>query len=643
MTNPTISAQPPFARANHREHATLPPWLTAAVLFLVATATMVAVFGGPALGDHEAIVAQCARNMRTSGDWVSPQIFDTPFFRKPPLPYWLIAAASYVLPNDPGTGLPVTTFAARLPSGLAAFATVLLLWRLSASMFNKRIGLVTATISGSSLVFLLYAPNATAEILLTLCCTWAYLHFWHAATARTALPRFLHAMLFYVAMGFGMLAKGPAPIALVAMPLFVWWYTEHPLRILARSGLAAWRQVLVCFLRGLWPRTLHAFTRLWLLPGLLVFAAIFVPWMLAIAQRYPHAWNLWNWQYVQRAEGNYEDTRDRGFFYYVPLAIGLTLPWAFLLIEGLLAPWLKRYARWHRPLLYSGLWAVLAVTVMSLMKFKKPYYIVPAIPGLLLLIGVVADRAFSWAHGPNPVSWTLRVGPWSRTILVRNPRRFAWIVWTILAIGAVPALLAGTLWLQRNMPTASTRLAPIAGGTVLLLLLAGILYIRGRNWQSLGLAAVTTVMAFPLVWYSATAALDAMDDVAKVAALANNLNAAGVPPQANLYWVDRRPDARLTFYFNRPSTYLLTPEEIVTQMVDRTGKASQLQALVLKRALQRLRDPESIYLILQQRHYNLVKDSLPRTIRTVAIAPDADRPDKAWVVVTNAPAASGPA
>jgi len=58
-----------------------------AVVLLVAIGTVGAVFGGPKLGDHEAIVALCARNMRLSGDWVVPDYLGTPWFRKPPLPY----------------------------------------------------------------------------------------------------------------------------------------------------------------------------------------------------------------------------------------------------------------------------------------------------------------------------------------------------------------------------------------------------------------------------------------------------------------------------------------------------------------------------------------------------------------------------
>lgn len=607
-----------------------------AVLLLIAIAVLAGLFGGPDLGDHEAIVAQCARNMRITGDWVVPHIFDVPFFRKPPLPYWLVAAASYVLPNDAATGLPVTTLAARLPSALAAMVTVLLIWRLSSSMFGRRIGRITAAVSGSSLTFLLYAPNATAEMLLTMCCTWAYLHFWYTVTARRAGPRFVHAMLFYVAMGCGMLAKGPAPIALVAMPLVVWWFTERPLRVLARSGLTAWRQVMMCFVKGLWPRTRQAFTRLWLLPGLVVFAAIFIPWMLAVAQRYPHAWDLWNWQYWQRAQGNYEDTRVRGPFYYIPIVIGLTLPWAFLLVEALAAPWLKRYWRQHRALLYVGMWAVLATAVMSRMQFKKSYYTLPAMPGLLILLGVVADRLYSWRVTDAPLTWTVWLGRNQRTVVIANLRQWAWILWGGLAAAGIAGVIVAGVRLSHTMEAVWLPLTVITGAAVAGLLLASASYIRGRGWAAMGITAVTMVAAFHGAWYTVGPAVDVIGGRGEVADLAQTLDAAHVSPQVKVLWADSRPDARLAFYYDRRTSFVVTPEEIVSQMVDRTQQGEKLQMMVMGRALGLLKGSEPVYLILRQKHYWLVKDSLPQGCRVVELPQEANTTGgRGWVVVTN--------
>jgi len=363
---------------NYTDKASPPRWLIAAVLLLAILGTIGAVFNGPALGDHEALVAECARAMRLSGDWIVPQFVGTPFIRKPPLPYWLIAGASYVFPNDPVTGLPVTATVARLPSALAGLGTVLLLWLLALKMFGRGAGVVAGLIAGSCIFTLLYSPNATVEMLLTFCCTWAVTHFWFAINAQSGGKRFAHMMLFYVALGVGMLAKGPAPLAMVAVPIAFWWFTERPQRVLARGVSTHAKRAVWLGVRDLKDRFLHVFTRLWLIPGIIVFLAMFVPWLFAVAERHPFAWDMWNWQYLQRFEGDYEDTRVRGMLYYIPILLGLLAPWTLALFEGVVAPWIRRYALQRRGLYFAGCWAVVGTLVMSLMEFKKPYYILPA-------------------------------------------------------------------------------------------------------------------------------------------------------------------------------------------------------------------------------------------------------------------------
>jgi 4-amino-4-deoxy-L-arabinose transferase-like glycosyltransferase len=615
--------------------------LTGIVALLVAVGTLGALFGGPALGDHETIVALCARNMLLTGDWVVPDFLETPFFRKPPLPYWLVAAVSSVLPVDPATSLPVTTMSARLPTAFAALGTVLLLWRLASSMFGWRTGMATAVLAGSSIFLLLYAANATAEMLLTFCCTWAFLHFWYAVTAGTPGTRFVHIMLFYVAMGFGMLAKGPAPVAMVGFPLAFWWYTQRPLRMLARVGPRRVRLPAVAFVRGLWLRTVEVFTRLWILPGLLLFGLIFVPWMLQVAARHEHAWNMWNWQYWQRAQGNYEDTRVRSVFYYLPYVIGMTIPWLFLLPEAVAGPWMRRYAVYRRALLYAGLWALIGVLVMSLMEFKKPYYIAPAIPGLLLLMGVVASRFYQWSPPRGPIPLELRWGFGSRRIVIRSGRRAAWAVWWLLGAGAILLVVVGRAWLRGNVPEVAAQLAVVSIGVVMLLLLAGAVYIRGRGWAAMGLTAATSILAFHAVWYMSGPDLD---NVGKVAALDAALDEAGVPDDARILWTDGRPDSRLSFYFNRRPGYIIPPEEVVTRMVDRTSTASkrELREMAIERAALLLRQPEPVYLVMDQRNYELHERYMPGAGRILAtVDTDPHSTAKDWVVVTNLPLPAG--
>ncbi|HOB75359.1 MAG TPA: glycosyltransferase family 39 protein [Phycisphaerae bacterium] len=643
ITAPTVTTRPAtLDRAADRPQQPPAKGLVAAVCVLAAFASLAGVFGGPALGDHEAIVAQTSREMRLSGDWVLPTFMGQPWFRKPPLPYWLVAGTSYLFPNDPQTGLPVTPVSARLPSGLAALGTILLLWKLASAMFGPRAGIVTAVIASSTILFLLYAPNATAEMPLTFCCVWAYLHFWYAVTAKQPGRQRLHMLLFYVALGMGMLAKGPAPVAMVGLPLAIWWYTHRPLRILARrlggrassspeagegpscppSGLprtSAFKLAFAGFLRGLWPRTRESFTKLWLIPGLFLFALFFVPWMLVIAglgdilpARVPHAWAEWNWQYVQRAQGDYLDSKDRPVWYYLPYVAGFIAPWIFLLPEGLAAPWLKRYARCHRPLLYCGLWMVVAVLVMSLESFKKPYYILPALPGLILLMGVVANRFYS-----QPV----------------QPRKWMWGAWAAAALGFTAAVIAGVILLNRDFPDVAGRLTIIMVLAAVLMLVAGAIHIQGRPWVAFGTMAVATLVTFQSIWHTSGPALDNM---APAEGMAKAL--AKLPADAEVLWADGRPDARVDFYFNRRTAAMIPPSEIVTRILDRKAAKQDLQLMAVSRAIDLLKDTSRpIYLIWERGNYERARSLAGLRGHVLAEIPRGGGTKKNWVVVTNCP------
>ncbi|NLE28348.1 MAG: hypothetical protein GX629_01605 [Phycisphaerae bacterium] len=587
--------------------------ITTLIVVCIAVGTLGAVWGGPALGDHETIVAQCARNMRLTGDWLVPYYLGDAYVRKPPLPYWMIAGLSYLFPNDPQTGLPVTTLVARLPSALAAFGTVLLLWKLASSMFGQIVGRTTAVVAASGLFFLLYAANATVEMILTFCCTWAHVHFWFAtqAPARSS-RRKRHLFFFFLAMGVGMLAKGPFPLVMVAMPIIFWWYTQRPFRVIASSGGRAWRSALTRFFRELWPRTREAFSSYYLIPGLIVFGLCFVPWMIAVGIKHPDSWDLWNWQYWQRAQGQYDDTRPRNFFYYLPVMGGLILPWMFLVFEAAASPWMRKYARQRRGLLYAGLWTLVGFLVMSLMTFKKPYYIGPVIPPLSLLLGVVAARFYSQPF-PKP-HWT----PWLKIAVI---------------LGGIGFVGGGYLYLREEFPQAAVALTVIAAVAVAALILACLLYFKGRRWTAFGLTAASSILAFHAVWYGCGTIIDNID---KVADLERVLNEQGISKDTPILWVHDRPDGRLSFYFARCPRPMIQPEEIVTKFVDRTTQKDTLKNLVIERTEQLISSPKPVYLVLDREEYDLARMfGFATNACVIGEIKDSGRPGKDWILLAN--------
>ncbi len=588
-------------------------YLDLLVLAVIVAGTLVAVWGGPALGDHETLVAECARNMRLTGDWLVPQWLNEPFVRKPPLPYWLVAGLSYLFPNEPHTDLPVTAVTARLPSAVAALGTVLLIWKLAAVMFGRLTGRVTAVLAGSCLFILMYAPNATVEMLLTFCCTWAYLHFWLCLQHPVGSSRRrTHLIFFYLAMGAGMMAKGPFPLVMVAMPIAVWWYTQSPLRRISRFGRRGLRPAARNFIRGLWPRTRRAFTELWLIPGLIVFALCFVPWMVAVGMRHPHAWDIWNWQYWQRAQGEYGSSQTRSPFYYFPIIGGLILPWLFLVFEAIAAPWMKRYAPQRRALLFVGLWALVGTLIMSAMEFKKPYYMGPVIPALMVLMGPVAVRFYAL-----------------------QPRRLwlAWTAWGILFIGAVVGVILGARWLWSEFPEIALGLFCIGLIGGILYLVAGLVYLLGKQWAALGMTAATTIFAFYAVWFGYGAHFDSLE---QVEILAGILDEQPLADDTNVIWAAERPDARLNFYFGRHSRQIMRVADIVSEYPDRATHMPTLKQLVLERAEELLSGDDPVFIILDRRDYYRARLLGLRTeVTLVGEAPDNESRDHDLLVISN--------
>ncbi len=66
------------------------------------------------MDDVDAVQAQIARNMLSSGDWVTARLDGVPYLEKAPLIYWLIADLYKIF--------GVHDWAARIPVALASIA-----------------------------------------------------------------------------------------------------------------------------------------------------------------------------------------------------------------------------------------------------------------------------------------------------------------------------------------------------------------------------------------------------------------------------------------------------------------------------------------------------------------------------------------
>lgn len=591
--------------------------LLAAVTLWIAAAVC-ALCVGPHLGDHEVIVAQIARQSLQTGRWVSPIYLDVPFLVKPPLPMWLVGLAASILPNDTHTGLPVSDFAARLPSALATLLTTGVLFLLARSMFSRRAAWLAASAYATCVGALLFAFNATAESLLTLFCTWAFAEFWWSRQARTPHHRRVHLAFFYVVLGLAMLAKGPMPLMVVALPIAVWWWMDRPTRLLAACGPGGTWGATRLGLRQAWPRLRTALTRLGLWWGLPLFLLMFLPWMIAVARQYPYAWDLWSYEYLDRAQGRYPGCHSGDYFYYLPILFGMMLPWCLSLPEAVVSPFLRTYRRERRGLTYAWYWVVISLVILSIMTFKKSYYILPAAPACALLLGPVLERFF-----------------FARDYITsRHQGRLVAVLAGLLAV----ALTFGWFYARKEFPTSWH--GPGAWGTPIFAAVivagcaaAGVLFVRKHREGSLCLIGGLVVVVFAAIWCTLGAALSNIDYADE---LVRRLEAAGVPREAELYWASNRPDGRVVFYGGRTVKHVIDPYKLLAERPD-SKSTDDLLLTGGNRVCALLEGARPAYIVFQLGQLRLFTSFFRPTARELFRIGrgEAGRDDDDWVVVTN--------
>ena len=188
------------------------------IAVLTAAATLYLVdLGGDAMRDwDEATYAAVAREMRATGDWLTPRLDGRPFNNKPPLVLWVIAGSQALL-GDGALG-------ARVPVALLGIAGVGAAYLLGRRLGGRTSGLLAAAILAVAPQWLRFSRQAMLDVPLATALSFAFL------AALAGSWAWLGA-----ALGAALLIKGPA--ALVALPALAAWAAadRHARRVAARG------------------------------------------------------------------------------------------------------------------------------------------------------------------------------------------------------------------------------------------------------------------------------------------------------------------------------------------------------------------------------------------------------------------------
>ncbi|MET0621753.1 MAG: glycosyltransferase family 39 protein [Pyrinomonadaceae bacterium] len=320
----------------------------------------------PLLGPDEPRYAQVAREMYARGDWVTPTLAGHAWFEKPALLYWLAGVAYRIF--------GVTEFAARAGVALSGVLTVVFVGMAArraeyvSGEGLRGLGLACAGVAASTLGLMVFARAMSFDTVLTTTVTGALACFYCSEVERGA-GRKSWLVGFYLFIGASLLAKGLVGVVIPAGVVVVYYV-----------------------LRRRWPGLL----RLGVLWGVPLAAMAAATWYAPVIARHGQAFV--DEFFVQHHFARYVSNRyhhPQPFWFYVPVTLGLALPWMFFLFGGL-AGAAGTNARAEdaasKLRVLAVAWLVVPLVFFSASGSKLPGYVLPAVPGAALLAGDCLHR-----------------------------------------------------------------------------------------------------------------------------------------------------------------------------------------------------------------------------------------------------------
>jgi 4-amino-4-deoxy-L-arabinose transferase-like glycosyltransferase len=394
------------------------------LLAAVAAAWFIGLGGSGLLGPDEPRYASIGREMADSGNWLTPRLWGSPWFEKPPLLYWMTAAARLC-------GLDLD-LAPRAPVVLLSLGFLLLQFLVLHRLEGERLAWFTTLLLSTTAGWAAYSQIGVTDLPLAATFNAALLLglVWYEKDSRRA------ALAAGTCFGLAILAKGL--VAGVLILPFLWFARRRWKQLLPAAGVA----MVVC-----------------------------APWYGAMLVVHGRA--FFDEFFLRHHFSRFADNslqHSQPFWYYLPVLLGGLFPWSVLLS-------LVRGRCWREPR-----HRLVAVTFaagflfFSLSTNKLPGYILPLMPAACLMMALALDSAVQARRSLALTALLLGLCPVIATILpdalLFGLRRatFGEVPWEYFAF--VLPLVAAAWWLD----TANRRLlacAVVAAGAA-----AGLLFVK---------------------------------------------------------------------------------------------------------------------------------------------------------------------
>ncbi len=300
--------------------------------------------------------AEIAREMLSSGDWVTPRLNGFKFFDKPPLHYWGSAISMSIL--------GATNIAARLWCAGLGFIGALWMWFLGNRLYGGLTGRYTFLILLSSVLYVVIGHANVLDMGVSVFLAISLGAFALAQSERETVTKGQGWMLLsWAGLAGALLSKGLIGIVFpgAAITLYSLWQKDWKL----------WRHLFIA-------------------KGLFLFLCLVIPWFVLVSQeneQFLHFFFIH--EHFERFTSNVHERSQPAWYFIIVLLVG-SLPWIINIISAIIKPdfsWKPTHAGSFEPSRLFWVYAVFIMLFFSMSNSKLVPYILPVFPFLALLAG----------------------------------------------------------------------------------------------------------------------------------------------------------------------------------------------------------------------------------------------------------------
>lgn len=339
--------------------------------------------------------AEITQEMMQGGNWLVLHLHGGIYMNKPPLLMWLIALFS-------STRDQVTPLTARLPSAIAGFSGILVIYYFTQRFFNQRAAFIAAIILATSQRYFWYGRSALPDMLFTLFIALALFFFYLGYKQKKEFYIGMH-----LAMFFAIAAKGPLGMIFILGIIAAFLAFQGDLKAFKEMK---WREGSILIM---------------LMVGLCLLYCLkvgFEPFMATIKREFLTR--------VNKPVNNSEPF----YFYFINIWKDF-FPWSLFIPFSTIYAY-KKWREGDDYISFIFCWFVLIFTFLCVVKAKHPRYMLPLYPAVSVLMAALVD---------DTLKGSVILPPWLRSSV-------QWIIFTMIGLTAillviVPAYFFNYSWI----------------------------------------------------------------------------------------------------------------------------------------------------------------------------------------------------